>query len=40
MEGVNITVSADAQFKAEGSAGVEVSSSANAVLKGAIVQIN
>src|ERR1043165_7020222 len=38
MEGVNITVSADAQFKAEGSAGVEVSSSANAVLKGAIVQ--
>ncbi len=40
MEGVNIEQSAQAQFKAEGTAGIEVSSSANAVLKGAIVQIN
>lgn len=40
MEGVNITISADSQFKAEGNSGVEMSSSANAVLKGSIVQIN
>jgi Rhs element Vgr protein len=40
IEGVNITISADAQFKAEGSGGAELSSSANAVLKGSIVQIN
>jgi Rhs element Vgr protein len=40
IEGVNIEQSAQAQFKAEGTAGIEVSSSANAVLKGAMVQIN
>lgn len=40
MEGVNVSVKANAQFKAEGAAGVEVSSNATAVLKGSIVQIN
>ncbi len=40
MEGVNISIAADSQFKAEGSSGVEMSSSATAVLKGSIVQIN
>ncbi len=40
IEGTNITLSANAQFKAEGSAGAEVSSSAIAVLKGSLVQIN
>jgi Rhs element Vgr protein len=40
IEGVNIEQAASAQFKAEGSAGIEVSSSANAVVKGAMVQIN
>ena len=40
VEGMNIEQSASVQFKAEGSAGIEVSSSATAVLKGALVQIN
>lgn len=40
VEGMNITLSADSQFKAEGSAGAELSTSANAVVKGSIVQIN
>ena len=40
LEGTNITVKANAQFKAEGSAGAEVSTSAIAVLKGSLVQIN
>lgn len=40
IEGVNITISADSKFKAEGNGGVEVSSSANAVIKGSVVQIN
>mgnify|MGYP006292674141 CR=1 FL=1 len=40
IEGTNVSVAANAQFKAEGSAGAEVSSSATAILKGAIVQIN
>ncbi len=40
IEGTNVSVAANAQFKAEGSAGAEVSSGATAVLKGAIVQIN
>ena len=40
VTGLNIEQAADIQFKAEGTAGIEVSSSANAVLKGAIVQIN
>jgi len=40
LEGVNVNVKASAQLKAEGSAGAEVSSSATAVLKGSLVQIN
>ncbi len=40
IEGTNVTVSATAQFKAEGSAGAEVSSGAVAILKGSLVQIN
>ncbi len=40
IEGTNINGKANAQFKAEGAAGVEVSSSATAVLKGSLVQIN
>ncbi len=39
-EGVNIKQTAKSQFKAEGSAGIEISSSAVAKLKGSIVQIN
>ncbi len=40
LEGTNVTITANAQFKAEGSAGVEVSTSAVAVLRGSLVQIN
>jgi Rhs element Vgr protein len=40
MEGVNITTTADAKLKSEGTGGVELSSSANAVIKGSVVQIN
>ncbi len=40
LEGTNVSVKANAQFKAEGSAGAEVSTSAIAVLKGSMVQIN
>ncbi|MGD8777789.1 MAG: type VI secretion system tip protein VgrG [Ignavibacteria bacterium] len=40
IEGTNITVSANAQFKAEGSAGAEMSTGASAVVKGSVVQIN
>jgi Rhs element Vgr protein len=40
IEGLNVQVKANAQFKAQGSAGAEVSSSGVAVLKGSIVQIN
>ena len=40
FEGMNISVKANAQFKAEGSAGAEISTSAVAVLKGSMVQIN
>jgi Rhs element Vgr protein len=40
IEGTNVNVAANAQFKAEGSAGAEVSTSAIAVLKGSLVQIN
>lgn len=40
IEGTNVSVAANAQFKAEGSAGAEVSSSAVAVVKGSLVQIN
>lgn len=40
LEGLNVNVKANAQFKAEGTAGAEVSTSAIAVLKGSLVQIN
>ena len=40
IEGTNISNAAQAEFKAEGSAGAEVSTSAIAVLKGSLVQIN
>ena len=40
IEAMNINVKANAQFKAEGSAGAEVSTTAVAVLKGSLVQIN
>jgi Rhs element Vgr protein len=40
VEGMNLKQKASMQFKAEGSAGVEVSSSAVAVIKGSLVQIN
>ena len=40
IEGMNVNIAANAQFKAEGSAGAEVSTSAVAVLKGSLVQIN
>lgn len=40
IEGMNTHIKASAQYKAEGSAGVEMSSSATAVVKGSLVQIN
>lgn len=40
IEGMNVNIKASAQLKAEGSAGAELSSSAVAVLKGSLVQIN
>ena len=40
IEGTNISAKAMAQFKAEGSAGAELSTSAVAVVKGSLVQIN
>lgn len=40
IEGTNVNITANAQFKAEGAAGVEMSSSATATLKGSLVQIN
>ncbi|BCL33731.1 type VI secretion system tip protein VgrG [Nostoc sp. MS1] len=40
IQGLNVNVKANAQFKAEGSAGAEVSTSAIAILKGSLVQIN
>jgi len=40
LEGMNVNIKANAQLKAEGSAGAELSTSAVAVLKGSIVQIN
>lgn len=40
IEGTNVSISASAQLKAEGSAGAELSSGATAILKGSIVQIN
>ena len=40
IEGNNISAKANLQFKSEGSAGVEMSSTGTAVLKGSLVQIN
>jgi Rhs element Vgr protein len=40
ISGVNISISASAQMKAEGQAGGQVSSSGNMVIQGAMVQIN
>ncbi len=40
LEGMNLNLKANAQFKADGGAGAEVSTSAIAVLKGSLVQIN
>ncbi len=40
LEGLNVTAKANTQFKATGNAGVEVSTSAIAILKGSLVQIN
>lgn len=40
IEGINVEAKASANFKAEGSGGAEVSTSAIAVLKGSLVQIN
>lgn len=40
LEGTNVESSANAQFKAEGSAGAEFSSGGTTVLSGALVQIN
>lgn len=40
VSGVNITESASASYKAEGNAGAELTTSAVAVVKGSIVQIN
>lgn len=40
IEGLNVNAKANAQFKAEGNAGAEVSTSAIAILKGSLVQIN
>lgn len=40
VEGVNLEQKASASFKAEGSAGMEINSSATTVVKGSLVQIN
>ncbi len=40
IEGINVAINASAEFKAEGGAGAEMSTSAIAVVKGSIVQIN
>ncbi len=40
IEGTNINIKASGSFKAEGSSGAELSTSAAAVVKGSIVQIN
>ena len=40
IEGTNVSIAANVNFKAEGLAGAEVSTSAVAVLKGSLVQIN
>ncbi len=40
IEGLNVNAKANAQFKAEGNGGAEVSTSAIAILKGSLVKIN
>jgi Rhs element Vgr protein len=40
LEGMNVKQKAQAEFKAEGTGGIEISSSAMAKLKGSLVQIN
>ena len=40
IEGVNISASAQAQFKGEGGAGAELSTGGSAVISGSLVQIN
>ena len=40
LEGLNVNAKANAQYKAEGSAGAELSSSGSTTVKGSIVQIN
>ena len=40
IDGVNITITASAKLKGEGSAGAEISTGATAILKGSLVQIN
>ena len=40
IEGTNVSITASANFKAEGSGGAELSTSASAVISGSIVQIN
>lgn len=40
VDGVNLNLKSSARFKAEGSAGAELSTGATAVLKGSLVQIN
>ncbi len=40
VEGANVSSAASAQFKAEGSAGAEISSGGSTVVKGSVVHIN
>ena len=40
IKGLNVEITADASFKASGSGGAEVSSSATTTVKGSLVQIN
>lgn len=40
IEGTNVGITANAEFKAEGAAGAEVSTNAIAILKGSLVKIN
>ncbi|MUG97762.1 type VI secretion system tip protein VgrG [Scytonema sp. UIC 10036] len=40
IQGLNVSITANGQFKAQGTAGAEVSSSATAILKGSLVLIN
>ena len=40
LEGMNVNIKAKANCKAEGAAGIELSSSSTAILKGSLVQIN